>query len=409
MPVGKGKGKAKTKPKQQQKITASALPVLKKPLDQIGKQIGVLGAFWEGRMTAEEKAMVYKCTVREFEMLHKWDDGRPPSAAFQLQEMGVTGTGSLEHGDSSGEIFWMPYPMPYLTYHYKTFPGDLPTPQNEEGGGAAETGAGNGVVPQQEPASSTPSHALMHPDFPNLKLSHAAVMDSFKIKSDTLVEAGPKSGWFSATFECGAVRSANSIEKQPMRLSSPRKKQRTEGRLFRGKALLEDDSADTPTAQTAQTAADGYDPVTDEIDRWAKLGPETLSKYFDESDDLLNEFQMMWDLRDRFPLHFIVFKQTACHLAHEANVEQIFSRAGNLSDPNMDPDFLAHLVMVAVNRKSFEPTLAAIKDKYFELYRGRGRQQGGASTSDDNADDDPALFQHVRPVGDFPVRDAAGL
>ncbi len=33
---------------------------------------------------------------------------------------------------------------------------------------------------------------------------------------------------------------------------------------------------------------------------------------------------MMWALRERFPLHYIVFKQTACHLAHEANVEQVF-------------------------------------------------------------------------------------
>ena len=49
---------------------------------------------------------------------------------------------------------------------------------------------------------------------------------------------------------------------------------------------------------------------------------------------------MVWALRDRFPLHIILFKQTACHLAHEANVEQIFSRAGNLADPNMDSELL---------------------------------------------------------------------
>lgn len=32
---------------------------------------------------------------------------------------------------------------------------------------------------------------------------------------------------------------------------------------------------------------------------------------------------MMWALRDSFPLHFRVFMQTACHLPHEANVEQV--------------------------------------------------------------------------------------
>ena len=92
----------------------------------------------------------------------------------------------------------------------------------------------------------------------------------------------------------------------------------------------------------------------------------------DESDGLLNEFEMMWALRERFPLHFIIFKQTACHLAHEANVEQVFSRAGNLSDPNMDPEFLVHLVMAAANKKAFKPILQAIKDTYFELFRGKG-------------------------------------
>ena len=52
------------------------------------------------------------------------------------------------------------------------------------------------------------------------------------------------------------------------------------------------------------------------------------SRYHDE-DGLLNEFEMMWALRDRFPLHLVVFKQMASHLAHEANVEQVFSRAGS--------------------------------------------------------------------------------
>ena len=103
--------------------------------------------------------------------------------------------------------------------------------------------------------------------------------------------------------------------------------------------------------------------------------------------DLLNEFEMVWALRDRFPLHIILFKQTACHLAHEANVEQIFSRAGNLADPNMDSEFLAHLVMCAVNKKAFMPSLNAIKDKYYELFRGRGYRgdEGGEAEVADQA------------------------
>jgi hypothetical protein len=77
-------------------------------------------------------------------------------------------------------------------------------------------------------------------------------------------------------------------------------------------------------------------------------------------------------LRELFQLHFIVFKQTGCHLSHEANVEQVFSRAGNLSDFNMDPEYLAHLVMVGVNKKSYKQSTANVKDKYYELFRGQG-------------------------------------
>jgi len=39
---------------------------------------------------------------------------------------------------------------------------------------------------------------------------------------------------------------------------------------------------------------------------------------FVDDGSLLNEFAMMWALRERFPLHLIVFKQTVCHLSHEA-------------------------------------------------------------------------------------------
>jgi hypothetical protein len=86
----------------------------------------------------------------------------------------------------------------------------------------------------------------------------------------------------------------------------------------------------------------------------------------------LNEFAMMWELRELFLIHFIVFKQTACHLSYEANVEQVFSRAGNLSDSNMDPEYLAHLAMVKINKKSYKQSTANVKDKYYELFRGQG-------------------------------------
>ena len=80
-------------------------------------------------------------------------------------------------------------------------------------------------------------------------------------------------------------------------------------------------------------------------------------------------------LLESFPLHFTVFKQTACHLAHEANVEKVFSRAGLLADPNLLPAHLSTLVMVGFNKKAFKPQLDAIKDKYYGMFRNKSGKE----------------------------------
>ena len=46
-------------------------------------------------------------------------------------------------------------------------------------------------------------------------------------------------------------------------------------------------------------------------------------------------------------------------MLHEANVEQVISRAGRMSDPNMDPAFLGTLVIVGMNKKNHSPLLNA--------------------------------------------------
>ena len=71
-------------------------------------------------------------------------------------------------------------------------------------------------------------------------------------------------------------------------------------------------------------------------------------------------------------IHVIIFKQTACHLPHEANVEQVFSRASLLTEPGMGPEFLANLVMISINKKAYKPTDEKIKDKYYQPFRGKG-------------------------------------
>ena len=47
--------------------------------------------------------------------------------------------------------------------------------------------------------------------------------------------------------------------------------------------------------------------MLDELKRWEDMGLKEYSQYIAE-DGLLNEFKMMWALRESFPLHFIVFK-----------------------------------------------------------------------------------------------------
>ena len=93
----------------------------------------------------------------------------------------------------------------------------------------------------------------------------------------------------------------------------------------------------SPAAWTKKN--DGFDPVTDEIERWERLSPDSFSEFVDDGS-LLNEFAMMWELRERFPLHFIVFKQTACHLSHEANVGQVFSEREISQTPIWTPSTL---------------------------------------------------------------------
>ena len=77
---------AKNKGKQPT-ITSAAQPLLKKPGDHVGKQINVPGSYWQGRQSAEEKATLYKCTIRDYKALHTYHD-KSVGQGIELQEMG---------------------------------------------------------------------------------------------------------------------------------------------------------------------------------------------------------------------------------------------------------------------------------------------------------------------------------
>ena len=77
----------------------------------VDRQVQVLGSYWTGRMSNEEANSLYKCTVREYHALDKWDTGGTPSQTMGLQEMDVDGQGSRETGgsDSHRLFFWKVY------------------------------------------------------------------------------------------------------------------------------------------------------------------------------------------------------------------------------------------------------------------------------------------------------------
>ncbi len=54
-------------------------------------------------MSKEEANSQYKCTVREYHALHKWDTGGTPSQSMKIQEMDVDGQGIRETGGSVSE------------------------------------------------------------------------------------------------------------------------------------------------------------------------------------------------------------------------------------------------------------------------------------------------------------------
>ena len=99
-----------------------------------------------------------------------------------------------------------------------------------------------------------------------------------------------------------------------------------------------------------------FDAVIDEIRRWSSLSEDECQRFVSDEDGVLNEFEMIWQLRNLFPLHFVVFKQTVCHLATEDNVEQVFSRAGQLSEVNLDPDTHADMTSIMVNKLAYKPS-----------------------------------------------------
>jgi hypothetical protein len=113
--------------------------------------------------------------------------------------------------------------------------------------------------------------------------------------------------------------------------------------------------------------SDEVDVVSDEIRRWSSLSEGECQHFVSTEDGILNEFEMMWKIRILFPLYFLVFNQTTCHLTTEDNVEQVFSRPEQLSEVNFDPDTLTDMVSNMVNKLAYKASVKDIMDKYHEM------------------------------------------
>ena len=137
--------------------------------------------------------------------------------------------------------------------------------------------------------------------------------------------------------------------------------------------MLFDDDEDGDGDGDGTASAEANDDVSIEVERWKAISLDTLDTYKDAETGMINEFAFMWAKRKDFPLHYFVFKQTASHLPHEGNVEQIFSLGGRLSDPNINPSYLATLVFIGSNRKIFMPSKEAILQRYLRKFSKNGK------------------------------------
>ena len=95
------------KRKSQSRITASLLEV-KQPMDEARRQghrraRSRMGLRLRPRFGGGEGHNLQVRAARDHTCVHKFPNAVPPEKSWQLHEMGVSGNGSQEHGDSSGD------------------------------------------------------------------------------------------------------------------------------------------------------------------------------------------------------------------------------------------------------------------------------------------------------------------
>jgi len=120
------------------------------------------------------------------------------------------------------------------------------------------------------------------------------------------------------------LHKANNIVQLPTRESLSCKKQKMGGPLlFHGASLVEG----LEGSPSARTQNDCFDPVTDEIEQWEPLSPDSCSEFVDYWS-LLNNFTMMLTdvgVARALPVALHDLQGDCLPPIHEANVDQVFS------------------------------------------------------------------------------------
>ena len=77
-------------------------------------------------------------------------------------------------------------------------------------------------------------------------------------------------------------------------------------------------------------------------------------------------------------------------------MEQVFSRAGQLSEVNLDPDTLPDIVSIMVNNFVYKPSVKDIMDKYYEMFHGKNSANKkdffNSPDNPDHSDQDPDTY-----------------
>ena len=199
-------------------------------------------------------------------------------------------------------------------------------------------------------------------------------------------------------YYMAALRSAESTKQRKQRANTTRTSPRKHpgSQTQRSKGVRHVSLFQVQSGSPAGSLGAALGTVAEEVKLWAATPQATVEAYRDPETELVNEFQLAYDMREKCPLHYFVFKQCGSHRGTEAKCEQIFSIAKHFTDPNMHPGFLRHLVKLSANKAKYKPSWQQVWKLYqskfrhetnYELDHSSDSELGGCDTSSSSSSD----------------------